>query len=349
MRLMIMFIMALLTITSAQAQNSGEKREYFKDWLAACRPDTGYCSAISYINPNPGNGSVADHWLRIGRHKDGAKWEISLTPIKSMPSNTTTFYFWIGEDSFWFTKGGSALAHGAVNDIFMTGDDATKMLGAMLAGSNMSGSFDSDQGETVNVEFSLSGLTASMLWIDEQQGRLGDPRIAGDLPIGLELAEPKLTLPTDLPAEIFEIHAKQENCEPPAELVHGDDWQVYQVNNDTLLFMLPCSAGAYNFSYMFYTQSFEYPGISKLLFADYSDSVGWTGTDMLVNPSYEPETKTLYSFYKGRGLGDCGTSGEWQWQDYGFKMLKFYAKSECDGFEDDEEIEFPQIFPALTK
>lgn len=345
MRFIMWLLLAFLTAAPANAQNFGEKREYFKDWLAACRPTTGYCSAITYINPNPGNGAVADHWLRIGRHKDGAKWEISFTPITVAPNNSTTFYFWIGEDSFWFTKGSGALAYGAINDIFLIGEDATKMLTAMLAGNKMTSSFDDMSGQRIDIDFSLSGLTASLLWIDDQQGRVGDPRIAGDLPIGLDLAEPKLPIPTELPAEILEKHAANENCDALSELVHGSDWQTHQVNNTTLLYMIPCTAGAYNFLYAFYTQSTEYDSISKLLFADYWDSVGWTGTDLLVNPHFDPATRTLTSFYKGRGLGDCGTSGEWQWQEYGFKMISFHAKSECGGYADDMDLEFPQIYP----
>jgi len=346
MRLITTLFMAFLTISSAYAETSSETRAYFKDWLAACRPNTNYCSAISYINPNPGNGAVADHWLRIGRHQDGAAWEISITPIISMPSNTTTFYFWIGEDSFWFTKGDTALAYGAINDVFLTGANATQMLTSMLAGSAMEASFEDETNQTLNIKFSLSGLTAAMLWIDDQQGRVGDPRIAGKLPIGLTIAEPKLELPKAIPTQILAIHTATDSCEQFENLVHAQDWQVHQLNNDTLLYMLPCSAGAYNFSHAFYTQSITYGGVTRLLFADYWDSLGWTGTDLLFNVSYDPQSRSLTSYYKGRGLGDCGTSGEWQWQEYGFKMLKFFAKSECNGFEDDADMSFPQIFPT---
>jgi len=346
MRLIVTLIMAFLTVSTANAETFGEKREYFKDWLAACRPNTNYCSAITYINPNPGNGAVADHWLRVGRHQDGVKWEISITPIVSMPSDTTTFYFWIDEESFWFTKGGTALAYGAVNDIFLTGGDATPLLAAMLNGSTLKSSFDSRDGVRIDIDFSLSGLTAALLWVDDQQNRVGDPRTAGDLPAGLDLAEPKLTLPTAIPDDISVLHAKSANCDTRADLVHGSDWQAHQVNNNTLLFLIPCSAGAYNFSYAFYTKTLTYGDTARILFADYWDSVGWTGTDILFNAHFDPATRVLTSFYKGRGLGDCGTSGEWQWQEYGFKMLSFHAKSECGGFDENEDLEFPQIFPT---
>lgn len=345
MRFITLFTLVLFWSYPAFSQVNGENRAYFKDWLVACKIDTSYCSAISYINPNSANSAVADYWFRIGRHQNGAKWEMSFTPIATTPSNTTTLYFWIEEDSFWFTKGGNALSYGAVNDIFLINDDATKLLTAMLTGNALKSSFDDQQGQRIDIEFSLAGLTAALLWIDDQQDRVSDPRIAGDLPIGLELAEHKLPLPQTIPDQILSKHAKNENCDALEDLIHGSDWQVHQVNNATLMFMLPCSAGAYNFSYAFYTQSVEYDGVTQLLFADFWDSLGWTGTDILFNAGYDPQTRTLTSYYKGRGLGDCGTSGEWQWQEYGFKMLKFFAKSECNGYVDDADLSFPQIFP----
>ncbi|MGJ8528991.1 DUF1176 domain-containing protein [Maritalea sp.] len=330
---------------SAIADNFGEKRAYFKDWLAACRPQTNYCSAISYINPNPANGTVADYWFRIGRHKSGNHWEMSFTTVKTQPAKTTTFYIHVGEDFYPYTKGGTARAYGAINDIFLIGDQATAMLKKMIADDKMTIGFDDENAKSVDIEFSLSGLTAALLWIDDQQGRVGYPRIAGWLPVDLKLAEPQLDIPKELPPEILTTHAKNDNCDTMSDLVHGADWEVHQVNNTTLLYVIPCTAGAYNFGYSFYTQSTEYKGVTKLLFADYWAPMGWSGTDILINPYYDPENRALTSFYKGRGIGDCGNFGEWVWEDYGFKMNSFHAKEKCDG----EPGDFPQIFPTPSK
>ena len=81
MRLALATCLLLAALVPAFAQ--GEARQYFKDWLAACRQD-GYCSATGYQNPNPGNGTVADYILRVGRHAEGTYWEISFSTVATM-------------------------------------------------------------------------------------------------------------------------------------------------------------------------------------------------------------------------------------------------------------------------
>ena len=67
------------------------------------------------------------------------------------------------------------------------------------------------------------------------------------------------------------------------------------------------------------------------------------GADQLFGAYFDPETLTLSSFFKGRGLGDCGTAGIWRWDEFAFRLEAFYAKSECDGTI--ELGDFPQIWP----
>ncbi len=153
-------------------------------------------------------------------------------------------------------------------------------------------------------------------------------------------------LPTELPPTLLAQHADEPMCEPLDELVHGDDWTVYRLANGFVLYMVPCAAGAYNFSYTFYVGNEGQDTYSRLLFADYYGPYGWMGVDQLFNPTFDDSTLTLTSFYKGRGLADCGTSGVWQWVDYGFRLLAFYAQDECDGTI--EPGMFPQVWPPRT-
>ena len=115
--------------------------------------------------------------------------------------------------------------------------------------------------------------------------------------------------PTSLPTALLALHDRQSNCEPIANLVHGEDWEIHRLGDDEILFMVPCFARAYNFSHQLYTSREGADYFTRLLFADYSDSHGRTGTDQLVGAFFDPDTLTLSSFYKGRGLADCGTSG----------------------------------------
>lgn len=147
----------------------------------------------------------------------------------------------------------------------------------------------------------------------------------------------------DLPPALLEQHARQSDCEPLESLVHGDDWEVHRLSDAEWLYMVPCFSGAYNFSYMFYVGRDGSDFFQRLLFADYSETYGWTGTDQLVGAFFDPDTLTLSSFAKGRGLGDCGTAGVWVWDEFAFRLVSFHAKEDCDGAGGIET--FPQVWP----
>ncbi|MGI9386199.1 MAG: DUF1176 domain-containing protein, partial [Methyloligellaceae bacterium] len=70
------------------------------------------------------------------------------------------------------------------------------------------------------------------------------------------------------------------------------------------LYLVPCYTGAYNVIYRVYVLDTRYPDVLRpSFFAGYSDETGWYGTDALINADYDPQTRTLSAFEKGRGLG----------------------------------------------
>lgn len=149
---------------------------------------------------------------------------------------------------------------------------------------------------------------------------------------------------TELPAQLLAQHrAAQSICEPIDELVHGTDWRVRTLTNDFVLYMVPCAAGAYNFSHVLYVGYAGSDLYSRLLLVDFTDRYGWVGVDQLYGVAFDEQTLTLTSHYKGRGLGDCGTAGSWVWDEYAFRLEAFFAKGECDGIG--EPGDFPQIWP----
>ena len=149
-------------------------------------------------------------------------------------------------------------------------------------------------------------------------------------------------LPADLPDALLAKHAAGDSyCEPLDELVHGDDWRIYALTEGYVLYMVPCAAGAYNFSHMLYVGWGRSESYSRLLFADYFGLHGWGGVDQLYGAEFDPVTLQLTSFYKLRGIGDCGTAGVWVWDRYAFRMKAFFARHVCEG----EPGDFPQVWP----
>src|SRR5688572_10367745 len=127
LRLSLLLTVLLALAMPAMAQGSGEQRRYFTDWLAACRAD-GYCSATAYQNPNPGNGTVADYVMRIGRHAEQTYWEISFSTVASMGDAARPFDVVVDGESETFSGPDEVAAYGSINDFFFTGGGAQAVM-----------------------------------------------------------------------------------------------------------------------------------------------------------------------------------------------------------------------------
>ena len=107
------------------------------------------------------------------------------------------------------------------------------------------------------------------------------------------------------------------------------------------LYAIVCGRAAYNATFALYLV-LEKGEITRLAFAEYLEELGWYGANILFNISYDQGSRMLNAFYKGRGVGDCGTKGTWRWTEYGFKLIEYRSKPDCDG----KRGAWPVIFRA---
>ena len=130
---------------------------------------------------------------------------------------------------------------------------------------------------------------------------------------------------------ILDRHRAESRCEDPAsELMRSFEPIVAQLSATAILYAIPCTAGAYNIAYRLYVREIgEIGGVETLYFATWLGEYGWSGTDIVFN--INAEGPALTAFYKGRGLGDCGTEGRWVWRDYAFQLLRYAAQDTCAG------------------
>jgi|GEM_PF-3010631 len=112
-------------------------------------------------------------------------------------------------------------------------------------------------------------------------------------------------------------------------------WDGTTLSANVRVHIVPCFAGAYNTMYKVLLERRDNESgtstFDTLSFADYRSDLGWIGTDMLTNAFINPETGYLAHFHKGRGLGDCGSTGSWKWTGYVFAMVEYYVEEECNG------------------
>lgn len=190
--------------------------------------------------------------------------------------------------------------------------------------------------------FSLSGLSAALLWIDEKQGRVGSPRQAGNPPQGLTPVDNFGDDQVTVPPALIAFHRGQDDCEPLEDLMHNTLFSTIDLGHGLVFHVVPCAGGSYNPSFAIYRQ--VEGGFVRTAFADYSDETSWSATSQLFNVEWNAETRMLTSFFKGRGIADCGSIGEWRVRDGYLRLEKFFHKQECDGEGDPGD--FPLVYEA---
>ena len=122
------------------------------------------------------------------------------------------------------------------------------------------------------------------------------------------------------------------------------------------LYRLSCGAGAYNLIDLWLVAAPDGPPepaafpvpLAEPVYADEASEVleridvtGFTAEPTLVNSSYDPETRTITSYSKWRGIGDAYESGTWRF-DYGRFVLTDY---EVDPTFDGEQTPVT-VFPT---
>jgi hypothetical protein len=339
----ITVLLALLALFATPVA-AAESRRYFGDWLAACRDD-GYCSAIAYDNLNPGDGRVSDNWFRIGRHAEEIWWELSFTPIAQLASPDQAFSISVDGASERFSGAAEIAAFGSVNDFFLLGPKAQAVMDRLMPGSALEVEFTTETGDPAKARFSLRGLTAALIWIDETQARLGSERVAEAPPIGLVAVAPMAAPPSGertldaLPADLIALDAGRPDACDGFDIVRFP-FYAYPLGENRTLFLLPCSGGAYNRFYSVYVgdgMTYE-----RLDFATPSYRAGWQAEAGIWLERFDPTTLELRSANLGRGLGDCGMRGHWRWNGSMFVMLEYRLQAECD--ESVAPGEFPVIY-----
>lgn len=210
--------------------------------------------------------------------------------------------------------------------------------------------------DPVKSEISLSGLAAALLWIDDQQKRVGTVTALigrGDKPAAAVPpvpAQPVVTTarraagpaPKKAPAAV--ITKARAVCEDK-KLGEPDD--AVRLDANAVMYSFVCTnlSGAYNF---FNALVIEQPGKPvRLAEFRFPRESGATGHDYSpINAGFDEATQTLSTFNKGRGLGDCGSTSDWVWDGQVFRMIRSKAMPECHGIG---ESDWPVLYRAERK
>jgi len=202
---------------------------------------------------------------------------------------------------------------------------------------------------------SLNGAAAALLWIDEKQGRLNTPTALirrGDRPASTVPVAPPLPTVTPAPA-VDQAGFGDVNQRVPAALrartevgtclkesampAVSDMVMSARLDARTELWGVPCGAGAYNVTHNWYLTGPDgrdpRPAILAGTAGPGADPV--MPDNSTVNGAYDPKTRTLSAFAKGRGIGDCGSAQTWAWTGDRFVLTQESTMGECAGVPSD--------------
>jgi invasion protein IalB len=246
---------------------------------------------------------------------------------------------------------GPAAEPGAVE--LRLSDAATKRLLPFLRrGKAILVTVSGEGGEQASASLPLPGFAAAAGEMDARQGRVDrqdalTALIGGAAPG--KLAGKLRDLARDQVPEALRKVMIERDC-PVWDQAEGDasfladESFAADLGGGRTLWAIVCASGSYNADFALFIEdpSKAANRFDPLLFAAFVESIGWTGTDTLTNVAYNPETRELKAFDKGRGAGDCGQVGLWEWVGAAFRMIEYRAKEECDGVGDASS--FPIVF-----
>lgn len=220
---------------------------------------------------------------------------------------------------------------------------------------------DGNRDDAENSSISLSGAVAALLWMDEQQGRIGTVTALirrGQRPASSVPPVPAMAVvtaaavnpappPTDVTAA--PSPAGRALCGP--EEPDAVPMDASRLDGETVLYWYHCEgmSGAYNAAFAFLTAEegrpdtavparFVVPAAATAAGAGMGDVEG-----LLISPYFDPQTATLHSFNKGRGIGDCGTATDWVWDGSAFVLTRYAIMPDCRGIAEED---WPTLYVA---
>ena len=327
-----MLAMFMLTAAAAVLPKPGELKS-FEDWAVGC-DNVRRCTAVSLMEMESGENQLTLQIARPGGRSDGAT--LTIANIENRKPGELTL---VADGTV--TIGSAALQ----------GDDGPFRLSLsrdMIAKLRAARTAELRDGSGASLGgASLRGLVASLLYMDDRQGRAKTETAliaSGKLPatnVPLPPDAPAIwtrTAPKDatFPLSVKDITALQARTGCDAERRGEEGGAAFRLDGRMWLALVPCGMGAYNLMSVPVLVS-RGNVARRMKVAEFDFAPGFTepgGPPVLVNAEWDASTGRLSSYAKGRGLGDCGSAEEYVWDGRRFRLTSKIAMEECRGVID---------------
>ncbi|WP_081689244.1 DUF1176 domain-containing protein [Inquilinus limosus] len=321
---------------TAAAPSAGPLKQ-FKDWVIGCDNLRG-CTALG-LTAEDGADVAYLSVSRTGAAEEGPR--VAVTLLADDPVSGAALTLAVdgqGSAPLPVTWDGD-YATAALPDAA-----AAQLLAALRSARTLTVGLRAGSKTVKSATVSLAGATAALLFMDDQQKRVGTVTALvrkGDAPASsippvpdppkLEarkmaaLSDPLPPLPQGLE------RSRDESCKDAEDVV-------LRLSDTAVLWGLCDDAGAYNQDYRFWITGAGAP--KPVSFAIAGDLDG-SDSALLVNPSLSDDGMTLNGFYESRGVGDCGEVADWAWDGEALRLARLARMDECRGVAPDD---WPVLF-----
>jgi len=318
-----------------------------RDWTGVC-DNIGDCAAFGFS----AEGGDDDSYV-ILRRAAGPAAAPTLELVFDAPDKQPDQTWKVAVDNKPVAGLGAVRAQGGESGARAT--LASAAAAGLIAAMKNGGEIELSSGGKDLVGISLAGSAGMMIWIDDQQGRIGTvTALAKPGP------KPGSAVPPPAPAPVVAAATPVAQAGVPKSVPKGmtkgiedcalepstePDDIVARLAPGVVLWGPECDMAAYNMTAVFFIGDEHGRNLKRLILPAPLGS-GQKSYDVLVNASFDPKTQTLSQFAKGRGLGDCGQDDDWVWDGKAFQLLRETTMPECRGLMPDD---WPPLYVARRK
>lgn len=362
MRLITTLLAATLLALPASASTDKE----FRDWWAAC-DNLRNCSAYGFDTQLTGGG-----YIRIERG-GGPSAQTKIILVVYAPDGVT---FRLSFDDPALpglpadAQSGEEVDATDMRRVTFDGDKVAPLIESLRKAKTIVITRVDPPGkksDTPVSTISLNGAVAALLWIDEQQKRLGTATALirrGDKPESSVPPQPKgpvIVAAKGLsgasadrtPSERDEAAIRKKAVQQCGEGDEGELEEASALSPDTFLYPIRCpdSSGAYNHAYTFLIARAGQPQSARTPKFRRPVKIGdrekdSEGEDFLINADFSNADMTMTTFNKGRGIGDCGDEERWVYDGKMFRLAEVKTMPHCRGVPLED---WPTVYRATVK
>lgn len=325
-RLVLAMAMMVLVLGAAQTASAATR---FGAFSVSCDESRHCAASVQAVNPDKASVFVLQRAA-----ESRARWTVSISTLGVLADRDRPVSLSIDNGVDITLQPVSDYAP-FVNpsDYYIVSPSALgRLMLQVLRGHTLRFSFIDLAGAAHTDRFRLDGLADALNEIDRQQGRIAGDRRAGP-PVGLPEA-PDVDVGAHLaaagvPPRLLDLHIGSTACAAPdaADIVDAPPL-IAPLSETATLYAIPCFRNASGVAFRLYQiESGEIGGMTPLVFAGFSDRLGWYGVDILFDVAFDAANHRL----EGKGADDhgCAFRAGWTFTDTAFRLDRLSAATSC--------------------